>query len=69
MDIVALGGGLDASVVDARIPDNDNAQPHDELVHADGAPAYFSTLPTKAMARALGLGIGAIVGEGLYRSN
>lgn len=41
------------NLVDARIPDNDGAQPHDEAIREDGAPAYFATLPTKAMVRAM----------------
>ena len=41
------------NLVDARIPDNDGAQPHDEAIREDGAPAYFATLPTKAMIRAM----------------
>ena len=38
---------------DARIPDNEGNQPVDCPVFADGAPAYFSTLPIKAMTRAI----------------
>ena len=34
---------------DARIPDNEGNQPVDQPVFADGAPAYFSTLPIKKM--------------------
>ena len=34
---------------DARIPDNDGNQPIDVVIRADGAPAYFSSLPIKAM--------------------
>lgn len=34
---------------DARIPDNEGNQPIDEPIQTDGAPAYFSTLPIKAM--------------------
>ncbi len=43
------------NVQDARIPDNAGAQPVDEPVAPEaGAPAaYFSTLPIKAMRRAL----------------
>lgn len=41
------------NLIDARIPDNDGAQPIDEPV-VPGAPnAYFSTLPIKAMLLAL----------------
>lgn len=34
---------------DARIPDNDGEQPLDEPLHEDGEPAYFATVPVKAM--------------------
>lgn len=34
---------------DARIPDNEGNQPIDVQIKADGAPAYFATLPIKAM--------------------
>jgi len=37
------------NVDDARIADNAGAQPVDEPVAAGGPPAYFSTLPVKAM--------------------
>lgn len=36
---------------DARIPDNDGNQPLDAPVFEDGAPAYFSNLPVKAMVK------------------
>jgi pyroglutamyl-peptidase len=38
---------------DARIPDNAGAQPVDEPIAANGPPAYFATLPIKAMAEAV----------------
>jgi pyroglutamyl-peptidase len=41
------------NVDDARIPDNAGAQPVDEAIAANGPPAYFATLPVKAMARAI----------------
>lgn len=41
------------NVDDARIPDNLGAQPVDQPVLADGPAAYFSTLPIKAMLRAI----------------
>lgn len=41
------------NVQDARLPDNEGAQPIDEPVVADGPAAYFSTLPIKAMLGAL----------------
>ena len=41
------------NVDDARIPDNEGNQPVDQAIYADGAPAYFSTLPVKAMVTAI----------------
>ncbi|MBQ9195753.1 MAG: pyroglutamyl-peptidase I [Clostridia bacterium] len=41
------------NVDDGRIPDNEGNQPVDQPVFADGAPAYFSTLPVKAMVTAI----------------
>jgi pyroglutamyl-peptidase len=41
------------NVDDARIPDNAGAQPVDEAIAANGPPAYFATIPVKAMARAI----------------
>lgn len=38
---------------DAAIPDNAGRQPVDEPIFTDGAPAYFSTLPIKAMVQAI----------------
>ena len=38
---------------DARMPDNAGAQPVDEEIAANGPPAYFATIPVKAMARAI----------------
>ena len=38
---------------DARIPDNDGNQPIDLPIRADGASAYFSSLPIKAMVQAI----------------
>jgi pyroglutamyl-peptidase len=40
------------NVDDARIPDNKGAQPVDEMIAPNGPPAYFATLPVKAMAAA-----------------
>ncbi|MER0123427.1 pyroglutamyl-peptidase I [Streptococcus sp. ZJ93] len=34
---------------DARIPDNDGNQPIDKVIREDGEPAYFATVPIKAM--------------------
>ena len=41
------------NVDDARIPDNEGAQPIDEPVVAEGPTGYFSTLPIKAMVAGL----------------
>ena len=38
---------------DARIPDNEGNWPVDQPIDPDGAPAYFSTLPVKAMVSAI----------------
>lgn len=47
---------------DARIPDNEGNQPIDQVIFEDGAPAYFTTLPIKAMVQAIrGEGIPASV--------
>ncbi len=52
------------NIDDARIPDNAGAQPIDVPVVADGAPAYFSRLPIKAMLAALQqAGIPALMAE------
>lgn len=34
---------------DARIPDNEGAQPFDKAIKEDGQTAYFATVPVKAM--------------------
>ena len=41
------------NIDDARIPDNSGAQPVDEAIASNGPPAYFATVPVKAMARAI----------------
>ena len=41
------------NLMDARIPDNAGFQPTDEPVVPGGPTAYFSTLPVKAMVRAM----------------
>jgi len=38
---------------DARIPDNGGVQPIDQPVAAHGPPAYFATVPVKAMVAAM----------------
>ena len=38
---------------DARIPDNQGNQPIDTPIRLDGEAAYFSTLPIKAMVKAI----------------
>ncbi len=39
------------NIDDARIKDNEGNQPIDQTIFADGAPAYFATLPIKAMVQ------------------
>lgn len=52
------------NVDDARIPDNQGAQPIDEQVVPGGAAAYFTTLPVKAMvAAAQAVGVPAAVSQ------
>jgi pyroglutamyl-peptidase len=41
------------NVDDARAPDNAGQQPIDEPIASDGPPAYFATLPVKAMVAAM----------------
>ena len=41
------------NVNDARAPDNAGRQPIDEPIAAEGPPAYFATLPVKAMVAAM----------------
>lgn len=41
------------NVDDARIADNAGAQPIDEPIVRDGPPAYFATVPVKAMVAAM----------------
>jgi pyroglutamyl-peptidase len=41
------------NVKDARIPDNDGEQPVDEPIDPEGPPAYFTTLPKKAIVKRL----------------
>ena len=41
------------NVDDARAPDNGGARPVDQPIAPDGPPAYFSTLPIKAMTAAM----------------
>lgn len=68
--VIALGQAADRAEInveriavnlsDARIADNAGKQPIDSPVIADGPPAYFSTLPVKAIVAALnGAGIPA----------
>lgn len=38
---------------DARIPDNVGKQPIDVVINETGAPAYFATIPIKAMVEAV----------------
>jgi pyroglutamyl-peptidase len=39
------------NVDDARIPDNENQQPVDKAIDEDGLPAYFATIPIKAIVQ------------------
>ncbi len=39
------------NLAEARIPDNDGEQPSGELVQKDGAPAYYPTIPVKAIVK------------------
>lgn len=41
------------NLMDARIPDNDGAQPADAPIRPEGPAAYFSTLPTRAIAEGI----------------
>ncbi|KRP74897.1 pyroglutamyl-peptidase I [Pseudomonas paralactis] len=52
------------NINDARIPDNLGQQPIDTPVAVDGPAAYFSTLPIKAMVKALrDAGVAAAVSQ------
>src|SRR5205814_3261643 len=46
-------GRIAINVDDARMPDNAGERPLDEPIAANGPPAYFATLPVKAMAVAM----------------
>ena len=41
------------NIDDATIPDNEREQPVDQVIVAGGPPAYFSTLPIKAIMQAI----------------
>lgn len=41
------------NIDDARIKDNEGNQPIDEVIQKDGEPAYFATLPVKAMVESI----------------
>ena len=50
------------NVDDARIPDNEGNQPIDQPIFADGEPAYFASLPVKAIVKSIqGIGLPASV--------
>ena len=60
------------NIDDGRIEDNEGYQPIDVPIKADGPPAYWSSLPIKAMATAMhGAGIPALVSNtaGTYVCN
>ena len=58
---VGMAGGRDAvtpemiaiNLDDARIPDNAGEEPHDRPVIPGGPAAYFTTLPARAMVKAM----------------
>jgi len=37
------------NIVDARIPDNEGNQPHDQVIREDGPAAYFATIPVRSI--------------------
>ena len=39
------------NLAEARIPDNAGEQPSDEPLQKDGAPAYYATIPVKAIVK------------------
>ncbi|MGX4763864.1 pyroglutamyl-peptidase I [Holzapfeliella sp. JNUCC 72] len=41
------------NIDDARLPDNDNQKPNQELIRADGDDGYFATLPINAIVDAI----------------
>lgn len=56
LNVGQAGGRFDVTpervainVDDARIKDNEGKQPIDKPIYEDGEPAYFATLPVKAM--------------------
>jgi pyroglutamyl-peptidase len=60
------------NLIDARIADNEGAQPVDEAVIDGAPPAYFSTLPLKAIAthlRALGIPAATSLSAGSFVCN
>ena len=60
------------NLIDARIADNEGAQPIDEAVVVDAPPAYFSTLPLKAIVadlRARGIPASLSLSAGTFVCN
>lgn len=60
LNIGQAGGRSDITVErvainmnDARIPDNLNQQPIDEVIDAEGEAAYFATIPVKAIVQSI----------------
>ena len=60
LSIGQAGGRYDITVEkvginlqDARIPDNDNEQPIDEMIFEDGETAYFASIPVKKVAESI----------------
>ena len=54
------------NIDDARIKDNEGNQPVDTPIFADGAPAYFSSLPVKAMVESMGITVHVMYGVLYY---
>lgn len=43
------------NLAEARIPDNNGEQPSGEPLQAEGEPAYFATIPVKAIVKISGI--------------
>ncbi|EJY56995.1 pyrrolidone-carboxylate peptidase [Alicyclobacillus hesperidum URH17-3-68] len=52
------------NIIDARIPDNQGAQPQDEPISQDGPVGYFSLLPLRPMVEAIqAVGVPAAISD------
>ena len=79
LNIGQAGGRVDVTVErvaininDGRIPDNEGNQPIDEPIDEDGEPAYFATIPIKAVVdgiRAEGIPASVSNSAGTYVCN